>query len=321
MTVLDVPSVDGGATSAPPDPAPAPTSTSTEPGDERSGPSPRAVAVTVVAWTVLLLVATAAVLYPLGPVFHQREQDELLARFRVEVQQAADATEGLAGLLDAEEPTAPEVGDATAILDLGPLRARQVVVEGVGPDQTRQGPGHVPGTAGLGQPGNSVVVGRRSGWGGPFDRLGDLRRGDQVVATTVQGQTVYVVRSVEERTLDPEALYGPTDDDRLTLVTSASRAPWARDRAIVVEAFVEGRPFAPTPQGGRTATADGRRGDQNGLAPLVLFGLGYAAAAVAAAVLYRRWRPLTAYLLTTPALVVLSILVGEALIGLLPAWA
>ena len=43
-----------------------------------------------------------------------------------------------------------------------PLRLSQVAVEGVGPEQTRKGPGHVPGTAGLGQPGNAAVVGRRA---------------------------------------------------------------------------------------------------------------------------------------------------------------
>jgi sortase A len=284
-------------------------------------PTPRAIVAIVGAWLVLLAIATAAVLYPLGPLFQRREQHQLLRTFRVDVQQAADAKEGLEGLLNAEKPLAPEVGQSVAILDLGRVRVQQVVIEGVGPDQTRRGPGHVPGTAGLGQPGNSVVVGRRSGWGGPFDGLGSLRAGDEIVTTTVQGQSVYVVRTVEERRLDPEAQYGPSDDDRLTLVTSAGRWPWATDRAIVVEARLEGRPFEPTPQGGRVASADGRRGDTGGWAPLALFGAGFAGAAVAAAVLYRRWRPLTAYLLTTPAVVVMAILTGESVLRLLPAWA
>ncbi|HEX7133942.1 MAG TPA: class E sortase [Iamia sp.] len=325
MTVLDQPREETPApdeTAAPPEPPSSPLMSSTDTAAETPGemPSPRAIVAIVAAWLVLLVLATAAVLYPLGPLFQRREQHELLRGFRVEVQQAADAKEGLAGLLDAEEPLAPEVGQSVAILDLGRVRVQQVVVEGVGPDQTRRGPGHVPGTAGLGQPGNSVVVGRRSGWGGPFDELGSLREGDEIVATTLQGQTVYVVRSVEERRLQPEELYGPSDDDRLTLVTSASRSPFATDRAIVVEAGLDGRPFEPTPQGGRAASIDGRQGDTGGWAPLALFGTGFAVAAVLAAVLYRRWRPLTAYLLTTPALVVMAILTGESVLRLLPAW-
>ncbi len=283
-------------------------------------PTPRRIAALVVAWLLLLLLAALAVLYPLGPLFQRRDQHRLLGGFRTEVQQAADATQGLAGLIDAEMPTAPATGDAVAILDLGGLRIQQVVLEGVGADQTRQGPGHVPGTAGLGQPGNSAVVARRTGWGGPFDRLAELEPGTRIVATTVQGQSVYVVRKVSERPLRPATDLGPSDDDRLTLVTSASRWPLATDRAVVVEARLDGRPFEPTPQGGRSVADDGRQGDPDGWPSFALFAGLYAGATLGAAVLYRRWRPLTAYLLTTPALVVFALLAGESLTRLLPAW-
>src|SRR5262249_181242 len=61
---------------------------------------------------------------------------------------------------------------------------------------TRAGPGHVPGSAGLGQEGNSVVVGRRNGYGAPFAGLSGVRRGASVLVTTTQGQSVYKVRSI-----------------------------------------------------------------------------------------------------------------------------
>lgn len=288
---------------------------------EASPPTPGAIAATAGAWLVLLLLAVVAVLYPLGPLFQRREQHRLLSGFRVKVQQAADAKQGLAGVLNAKKPVAPVVGDPVAILDLGGgLRIQQVALEGVGPDQTRRGPGHVPGTAGLGQPGNSVVVGRRTGWGAPLARLGKLGEGDKIVATTTQGQSVYAVQSVKRQTLKPTSLYGPSNDDRLTLVTSASRSPFARSEALVVRAKLQGQPFEPTPQGGRTSVADGRHGDRSAVPLLVLFGLGYVVAAALAGLLYRRWRPLTAYLLTTPALVVFAILAGEAGTRLFPAW-
>lgn len=316
MTVIDAPPPAAPAPPVP-DPPVEPPAPAAAPG---AVPSPTVVGATVVAWLVVLVLATGAVLYPLGPLFQRREQSHLLREFRGEVQRAANQKEGLAGLLETEDPPAPEIGQPTAILDIGRVRLQQVVVEGVDPDQTRRGPGHVPGTAGLGQPGNSVVVGRRTGWGGPFADLGSLREGDEILATTVQGQTVYEVVAVEERRLDTEVDYGPSEDDRLTLVTSASRSPLSDERAIVVEARLRDRPFEPTAQGGRMARADGTQADTGGLAPLALFGGAYAAAALAAAVLYRRWRPLTAYLLTTPALLVLAVLTAESLVPLLPAW-
>lgn len=289
-------------------------------GEGRASVGAGFIAATVAAWLVLLVLATVAVLYPLGPMFQRREQNRLLGAFRVQLQQSADAKEGLAGLLDQAKPTAPDVGDAVAVMDFGRLRIQQVAVEGVGPSQTRRGPGHVPGTAGLGQPGNAVVVARRTGWGGPFTELAKLRSGDQIVASTAQGQSLYRVRTVSHRRLSPAKLYAPSKDDRLTLVTSDRRSPFNSTDALVVEAHLVGRPFEPTPQGGRTSTGDGRHRDPTSGPALALFGLAFAGSAALAAVLYRRWRPLTAYLLTTPALVVFAILTGEAATRLLPAW-
>ena len=81
-----------------------------------------------------------------------------------------------------------------------------------------------------------------------------------------------------------------------------------------------GQPFEPTPQGGRSTAVDGRQGDTSALPTLGFLVLVFAAFAFGAAVAQRRWKPLTAYLLTTPAIVVLAILVAESLSRLLPAW-
>jgi len=288
-------------------------------GPSATALSPARIAVLVACWLGVLLTATVIVVYPLGPVLQQREQHRLLGNFRTRVQHSADAKLGLAGALAAKTTVAPSTGDGVAILDLVSVRVRQAVIEGVGPGQTRRGPGHVPGTAGLGQPGNAVIVGRRAGWGGPFARLRRLRRGDEIVATTTQGQSVYRVRSVTTRRPGP-SVYGPSTDDRLTLLTSASGDPFSTDRATVVVARLEGQPFEPQPQGGRTAGADGRRGETGDWAQLALFGLAFGAVAAGIVLAQRRWTPLSAYLLTTPALVVLALLVAESASRLLPAW-
>ena len=61
----------------------------------------------------------------------------------------------------------------------------------------------MPGTAGLGDPGNSVVVGRRAAFGAPFGKIGSLRRGAEILVTTAQGQSVYRVSQVATTTLYP----------------------------------------------------------------------------------------------------------------------
>jgi sortase A len=345
MTLVADPPVQAPAATATPSPAPAQA-----PARRRPAPfTPARIAVTVLAWLGVTVAAVVVVLYGVGPLLEQRDQSSLLNEYRTEVRQAASQTEGLAGV---QAPTeAPGAGDPVGILEINEMQLRQVVVENVGPDQTRQGPGHAPGTAGVGQPGNSVVVGRRSMFGGPFHDLAGLRRGDRIVATTTQGRSLYVVRQVrqvEVTSPDPdaagpveaaaegsgttrprvlrakmttEALYGPTPTDQLTLITSASAAPWATGTAQVVVASMRGKPFEATLQGGRTDGADGRHGASGAWPALILALLAYGAAAVTATWLYRNARLRSAWLLTAPVLVALAFVLAESIARVLPAWA
>ena len=233
------------------------------------------------------------------------------------------------------------------ILEIGRLHLQEAVVEGVGPAQTEKGPGHVPGTAGLGQPGNAAVVGRRDALGGPFSGLSSLRAGDPIVVTTTEGQSLYVVRQVRTVRLtgaSPPAapavsgtgaaaapavsgstvrvgdLYGSTTDNRLTLVTSGSDLPWNRSEATVVVAGMKTEPFTPTPQQAQSPGEDGRSGAGGAWAPFVLALQLFAVVAAGAVVLYRRCSVRTAYLLSTAPLVVATILLAVAGSRLLPAW-
>ena len=293
-----------------------------------------------------------------GPVPRRRAaltERALFADYRGQIESASNQAFGLQGI---EIPTeAPSPGTPVAVIDAQSTGIHSVVIEGTNPAQTRQGPGHIVGTAGPGQPGNSAVLGRNHLYGGPFGSIGDLAIGDRILVTTVQGQTAYTVRHVarhpivEGSSSGPAAsaaststtaapaganaapppllpdgpvtlsqLYGPTDDDRLTLVTSDSALPWATGDALVVVARLDGEPFAPTPQGGRTVEGEGRHGDPGILAPLLLAGL-FALAAIGTAVWLHRYLPWrSAYLLSAPLLVAAIILLAEQLAGALPAW-
>jgi sortase A len=249
---------------------------------------------------------------------------------------------------------APELGSPIGILEAGAIQLQQVAVEGVAPAQTQMGPGHVAGTAAPGQPGNSAFVGRRSAFGGTFGALDQLTKGERILVSTTQGQVVYTVETVRQQTIttDPvpsasplgnipsstggtaeappdltagdtvsvDALYGPTDDDRLTLVTSASASPLNASDATVVIAKLEGTPFTPTPQNGRTDSLTGLAGESGAMAAVLLTTRKAAAAVAAAIVLYRRSNPKVAYLLTAAPLLVAMVLLAESLSRLLPSW-
>ncbi len=371
MTALAEPP---GATRAVPDPAPAPRAPAV--GGAPSAPAPdggfapTSYGRLALVWLVITVVGVTLVIVNLGPLTEERDQRALLGEYRTEIESASNQAFGLAGV---EVPTeAPSRGAPVAIIDVEGIGLRRVVVEGTEPEETRQGPGHVVGTGGPGQPGNSVIVGRRALFGGSFATLGDVEVGDRILVSTTQGQTVYVVAHVgtheivaedddsadtetattsttlsvvdtsaaeaaagaedvadeidaevevlADGPLTIEQLYGPSADDRMTLVTSASGVPWATGDAQVVVAQLDGVPFPPTPQGGRTTEDDGRGGDPGVVAPLGLALLAYVIAVAGTVWLHRNlpWR--SAYLLTAPLLLALTIVVAEQLAVALPAW-
>lgn len=296
-------------------------------------------------WAVVLVVVFAVVLIAVEPMFQQREQSLLLSDYRTATEKAANQATGLAGVETAT--TAPEFGTGVGILEIGSIPLQQVILEGASAPILQNGPGHVPGTAGPGQPGNSVIVGRSTLFGAPFADLATVRDDDLIAITTTQGQAVY--RVVETGTVqltsekgaaspaavttggdyEPiladgrisiDALYGPTSDDRLTLVTSASVLPFNTAEARVVIASMEGKPYAPTPQNGRSTRQTGTSSDTSHWPFALLASLCLGAAIVAAIILYRRSSPRIAYLLTVPPLLVFSVLAAETMSQLLPAW-
>lgn len=321
-------------------------------------PAPRRMGIgrLVLAWVVVSFAVVFLVLYALEPLFQQNDQNRLMDEYVAEIDRAVNETTGLGGITVATKP--PALGAPVGIVEIPGLRLQQVVVEGVGPDQTQLGPGHVPGTAALGQPGNSAVVGRRAMFGGSFDRLGELEQEDLILVTTTQGQVVYKVDAVERvqvipssdgssdsqlstppttslpvpgtggdvvsetgpRLTSADELYRPTDDDQLTLVTSASAMPTNSELATVVTAKLQGTAYEPTPQAGRSDDQTGMTGGSGSLPALFLALQAFALSVAAAIVFYRRSSKAVAYLLTTPPLVVFAIIAAEQLGRMFPAW-
>jgi hypothetical protein len=117
-----------------------------------------------------------------------------------------------------------------------------------------------------------------------------------------------------------DTLYGPTSDDQLTLVTSADKEPWNTSHAAIVVAKLLTKPFAPSAQGGRTDSQSGTSGDSGAWASALLAIVGFVGVIVGSVVLYRKMRFRIAYVLTIAPLVALTVIAGEAIARLLPAW-
>jgi sortase A len=132
----------------------------------------------------------------------------------------------------------PAVGKALAVLDIPKIQVKKVIVEGVGRDELRKGPGHVPSTVAPGQPGTFGISGHRTTYGAPFYRLDELAKGDTITVVTREAIYTYTVtRTAIVRPVDTQVLDNVRGADgglkpTITLTTCHPRYS-ARQRLVV----------------------------------------------------------------------------------------
>lgn len=167
-----------------------------------------------------------------------RGQDEL----RNELQREWSATPAAPGT----KPKNPEKvvrrvaeGKPLAVLDIPRIRLdNKVIVEGVGRDDLRKGPGHVPSTVLPGQDGTFGVSGHRTTYGAPFYRLNELAKGDTITVVTREAIYTYTVtRTAIVRPTDTQVLdnvNGPDGKPKATITLTTCHPRYsARQRLIV----------------------------------------------------------------------------------------
>jgi sortase A len=219
-----------------------------------------------------------------------------------------------------------DLGDALAMIEIPKIDVKKAVVEGVGVEDLKQGPGHYPGTPLPGQHGNAAIAGHRTTYGAPFYDLNELEPGDPIFVTTAAGRFRYEV--VEQKVVDPSDVWvlDPTPDDRLTLTTCNPRFS-AAQRLVIVAKLVT--PPAPTPvpppaQAAPTTTpthtlAAGLSGKATSKTPAIVWGAFAAAIWVGGWFFGRAWRRWPAYAVTAVPFLLVLFVFYENVSRLLPA--
>ncbi|MEV4806888.1 class E sortase [Nonomuraea sp. NPDC049421] len=94
-------------------------------------------------------------------------------------------------------PPEPEAGQTFALLRIPRLGRdyRYAIVEGVGADQLKKGPGHYPDSAMPGEVGNFVLSGHRTTYAAPFNEIDELERDDEIIVETREARHTYRVTS------------------------------------------------------------------------------------------------------------------------------
>ncbi|MFB7515214.1 sortase [Streptomyces sp. NPDC056144] len=159
-----------------------------------------------------LLLGFVAGVGPLGSLRHERDLRVGYADVRGTL---ANATTPIGAAI--------EPGTPMALLTVPQLGLKEVVREGSSAEVLSSGPGHRRDTVLPGQAGNSILMGRFAGYGGPFRDLAELQRGETFQVTTGQGEHTYRVMGVR-RAGDPKPPAIQAGTGRLTLMTATGSA-------------------------------------------------------------------------------------------------
>ena len=233
----------------------------------------------------------------------------------------ADLAEGTApvGAVDSSGHVLA-TGSPMAYLEIPAIGLRQVVVEGTTPSTLFSGPGHRRDTPFPGQPGSSVIYGRRGAFGGPFSRVDDLDEGDVVRVTTAQGEFDYRVLGVRhegEPVPDPPQ----SDEGRLVLATAAGR-PFMPSGVLRVDAVLESDVVTATPRPVSAAALPANEqlmaSDTSTLWALALWIQALTVATLGAVWAWHRWGRAPAWVVFFPVLLLVGLNTASEAARLMP---
>jgi sortase A len=266
-----------------------------------------------VGWVLLGIAAFVAgflvFLFGLSGYITARQQRVLTTEFQ------NLSAEGVASTLDWQ----PSRGDPVAVLTIPKLGVDQVVVEGSTATMTMEAPGHLVGSPLPGRPGNSVIIGRRTSFGGIFRNVSELVAGDQIQVSTGVGAFTYVVERVVTVPAGSDDVIGLSDRNLLTIVTADPK--FTVNARLAVVAKLKGLPAAPPPAAATftTPSETGMSGDPSAIPGFLLWGELLIVAVVGTVWMWRRVGTRVAWLLGAPLVLGLCWATYLDLARLLPA--
>ena len=295
-------------------------------GERRWGGNPWPL-VREMAGTALLILAVCLIGFVvwfavLSRLYYDRVQVDAYATFRSSLALGTAPTGPLVPppITDpTASPTLLAPGSTVAVLSIPAIGLTSVVFQGTSGQVLEGGPGHVRDTPMPGQPGISVILGRRTAYGGPFSRLPFLHVGDLISVTTGQGVAKY--RVVDVRVPGSPVPPLTPGQGRLTLVT-ADGPPLAPTGVVHVDAQLTSKPVAAptmviTPADlGASELALGT--DSTALVPVVLWGAVLLAASAFLAWAGRRWGRWQTWIIAVPVVGYLGLSISDQVARLLP---
>lgn len=247
---------------------------------------------------VLILLFVAYQLWGTG-IYTAQAQDDLKSDFKKKLAAAEPAPDPGSTTPTTVAPPPPPTGDEVAIIRIPKIGVDHAVIQGVGLADLRRGPGHYPSTPLPGETGNAGIAGHRTTYGAPFNRLDELKTGDEVLVTTLKGSYRYLVK--DQMVVKPSQVevLDPTPEPTLTLTTCNPKYS-AKERLIITSVLAPGETAAPAtpplPENDGPATlTDAGLGSEHSKTKTIVWGLATVLVAIGWWLAVRRRRHWTAY--------------------------
>jgi sortase A len=264
-------------------------------------PKLRTAGISLLLLSVFLL-GFAAYLFGFSGTLESRSQKTMYQSLRYNLSQAT-------------APTGPvAAGLPVAILQFPSQGIRDmVVVEGTSPENLMHGPGVVRSSPMPGQGGVSEIYGRRATFGAPFSRLSQLKVGDEIIAITAQGKSIYKVAAFGNSS---RLIVDPAPNRLILLTAGSALVPtyYTYVDADLVSTVLPEPGGLPAIFTDETALS----GDFNALFLALLWALVLVGVSALATFAVVRWMPWPAYLVASPVVLVVVWNLYHALAAVLP---
>ena len=234
---------------------------------------------------VLILLFAVYLLWGTG-IYTSQQQHRLRQQFaaalhRVDTRTPASTAPGTTTTTAPPSNASLVAGDAVARIQIPKIGLDYIVVNGVGVDDLRKGPGHYPDTPLPGQVGNAAIAGHRTTYGHPFGDIDQLGSGDPIMLQTLQGSFTY--RVYAQLVVDPSdvSVLNPDPGRPATLTLTTCTPKYSASQRLIVKASLEPH-TTPLPAPRHVAPAAklsraGLSGESGSVLPAILTGLVVAA--------------------------------------------
>lgn len=118
------------------------------------------------------------------------------------------------------KPPSQDINGAIGLMLIPKINLKVAIGEGIDMETLKYAVGHFPGTAKPGEKGNFCVAGHRSyTYNEYFNKLDEVKIGDEVIIRTIKAEFKYKVYEVKVVEPSEVSVLDSTDDATLTLVT------------------------------------------------------------------------------------------------------